>query len=162
MANVIVAPERDNLSKCEHSIFLAGSIEMDKAEEWQLKVIQEFSDIEGINILNPRRKNWDSTWEQTITNPQFKEQVVWELEGLESADFIFFYFQPGTYSPITLMELGYVVEDGGDIFVCCPEGFWRKGNVDIICERNGVTVYNDLNKSISVLKDRVREFKYED
>ena len=27
-------------------------------------------------IFNPRRKDWNSSWEQKIINPQFKEQVL--------------------------------------------------------------------------------------
>lgn len=38
------------------------------------------------------------------------------------------------------MELGYVLgmdwRTGPKTIICCPEGFWRKGNVDIISLRN--------------------------
>lgn len=40
------------------------------------------------------------------------------------ADTVVIYFDPKTLSPITLMELGIV-----------SEGFWRKGNVDILVSR---------------------------
>jgi hypothetical protein len=39
------------------------------------------------------------------------------------------YFDPKGQSPITLLELGLFHDK--DIIVCCPEGFWRKGNVDV-------------------------------
>ena len=29
--------------------------------------------------------------------------------------------------------------------VCCPEGFYRKGNVDIVCNRYGVTMAKDVD-----------------
>lgn len=118
------------------SIFLAGSIEMGKAEEWQDRAIKELSSM-PVAVFNPRRKDWDSSWEQRIDNPQFFEQVSWELSQLERCDIAFFYFQPGTMSPVTLMELGYVLgrDDYREVIVVCPEGFWRKGNVDIISTR---------------------------
>ena len=56
------------------SIFLAGSIEMGIAESWQEKVVQELKN-EPVIILNPRRDDWDSSWEQKIDNLQFREQV---------------------------------------------------------------------------------------
>lgn len=115
------------------SIFLAGSIEMDKAENWQNKIITYFDDDE-ITFFNPRRDYWDASWKQEISNPKFKEQVSWELDALDQADVIVMYFDPATKSPISLLELG-LFANSKKLVVCCPEGFWRKGNVDIVCER---------------------------
>src|ERR1035437_6205106 len=85
-------------------VFLAGSIEQGKAEDWQKRVIKELAD-QPIIFLNPRREEWDASWKQEITNPKFKEQVTWELDGLEIADVIIIYFDPTTKSPISLLEL---------------------------------------------------------
>ena len=138
MGKVFVAPEKyvtkDYLN--DHVIFLAGSIEMDTAENWQIKLANKLKQIEGVTILNPRRTQWDNNLKQDINEPKFKEQVNWELDGIESSDTVIFYFDPKTKSPISLLELGMVsslpVEN---VIVCCPEGFWRKGNVDIVCDR---------------------------
>lgn len=43
---------------------------------------------------------------QEASNPQFRQQVEWELNALSVADLIVFYFDPATRSPITLLELG--------------------------------------------------------
>lgn len=137
------------------SIFLAGSIEMGVAENWQSKIKQDLSNIENVILLNPRREAWDSSWLQSIDNPQFKEQVNWELNGIENADLVVFYFDPNTKSPITLMELGYalgLVSDDREIIVCCPDGFWRKGNVEVICNRNSIKVYNTYDKFVEAIK----------
>lgn len=134
-------------------IFLAGSIEMGAAERWQGKIIKALTDsgYKGI-ILNPRRDDWDSSWVQDIKNPQFNEQVNWELDGLVRATTVFFYFDPNTKSPISLMELGLVIGSScADIIVCCPEGFWRKGNVDILCEKFGAELFTDLDQAIEEL-----------
>jgi hypothetical protein len=132
-------------------IFLAGSIEMGKAEPWQDWLCER---IKGKTILNPRRKDWDSSWEQSVNNPKFNEQVNWELDGIEGADEVVFYFQPGTVSPITLLELGhrlalesnYLIQN---THVICPHGFWRKGNVDVICQRIGVKQYTSLDDYVA-------------
>lgn len=138
------------------TIFLAGSIEMGKAEDWQTKVINEFKD-EDVQFLNPRRKDWDSSWEQKMSNPQFFEQVNWELDGLDSCDIIFMNFDPDTQSPITLLELGLYLNSRTEMVVCCPEGFWRKGNVDIACMRSGVPCFSDFNVSVIYLKKLLGE-----
>jgi len=137
----------------KYSIFLAGSIEMDKAEKWQEMVANALKEFD-INIFNPRRDDWDSSWKQTVEDPNFYEQVNWELDALGSADLIVLYFQPGTKSPISLLELGlHAMQD--NVIVCCPEGFWRKGNVEIVCERYDIPVYESLEDLIEDLKENL-------
>ena len=133
------------------TIFLAGSIEMGAAEDWQVKV-KNAIDTPSRLLLNPRRDDWDSSWIQSIDNPQFNEQVNWELGSMEEAEVIIFYFAPDTKSPISLMELGLHVKDESKwLFVCCPDGFWRKGNIEILCDRYGRLIWNDLDEMLSVL-----------
>lgn len=152
----IKAPNQYNLMPEDFSIFLAGSIEMGKAELWQERVVEELSDF-NVYIFNPRRGDWNSSWEQSIANPQFREQVEWELQALEHADLIIFYFSPGTLSPITLLELGLHIRD--NIFVCCPMGFWRKGNVDITMLRYGhpYRIFNHLDEMLGQIKNYISE-----
>jgi hypothetical protein len=132
------------------SLFLAGSIEMDTAEHWQDRLVKELSDYD-IAILNPRRDDWDASWVQSITNPQFKEQVTWELNAIDKSNVVAFYFDPNTKSPITLMEFGFCAADR-DMVVCCPDGFWRKGNVEVVCDRFGIMLVNTFDELVSALK----------
>ena len=146
---LITAPQ--SLSVQHLSIFLAGSIEQDKAERWQDKVIHALSELE-LTILNPRRAAWDDSWKQSIENIQFKEQVDWELDALESADFILIYFDKNTKSPITLLELGLFANTNKQLLVCCPTGFWRKGNVDIVCNRYNIPTFETLEQMIEAIR----------
>lgn len=138
------------------TVFLAGSIEMGVAEKWQDKVVKAFEG-EDVTFLNPRRDDWDASWEQSIGNPQFSEQVNWELDNIEAANYIVFYFDPATMSPITLMELGIVSANPVSTIVCCPHGFWRKGNVDILCKRAGIPVVHSLDVLIEGLREMLEE-----
>lgn len=141
----IVLPPSDH-SNYSRKVFLAGSIEMGKAEDWQTLVFEGLSDLD-ITVLNPRREAWDASWEQRIDNPQFSEQVNWELDGLESAELVLLYLVPGTKSPISLLEFGLYAKSG-KLLVCCPEGFWRKGNVDIVCHREGIPQFENISDLI--------------
>lgn len=105
---------------------------MGKAVNWQDQVINSLIDCDVL-VLNPRRDQWNLDLVQDISNPQFKEQVVWELEHLEIADLIVFYFDPNGTAPISLLELGLFI--GKKIIVCCPPGYYRRGNLQIVCER---------------------------
>lgn len=144
-------------------VFLAGSIESDpnsptgsKAEEWQKNVIKHLNN-ELIIFLNPRRDNWDASWKQEITNKKFREQVEWELIGLEESDLIVMVFDPKTKSPISLLELGLHASNPEKLIVLCPNGFWRKGNVDIVCHRYGIFQVTSFKQLISEIKKRVNE-----
>lgn len=152
MSKIVYAPntvDKDWEYDSGLEVFLAGSIEMGKAIDWQMVVGDHLSKNPNVeNIFNPRRTDWDSSWIQSIDNPQFFEQVNWELDHLNRADMVFFYFDPSTKSPITLMELGYMVSKGYEIIVFCPDRFWRKGNVDVICDYHGILVYNNLVDAI--------------
>lgn len=135
--------------KHKTSIFLAGSIEMGLAENWQERVVGALGALD-ILVLNPRRAHWDASWEQSIDNPQFREQVEWELDALHAADMVAMYFVPETKSPITLLELGlHAASVPEKLIVCCPKGFWRKGNVDVVCKRYGVRQAESLEALIS-------------
>ncbi|GAB4395503.1 MAG: hypothetical protein OHK0053_03930 [Microscillaceae bacterium] len=115
------------------SVFLAGSIAQGAAEEWQSALIEQLGHWPG-RVLNPRRPDWNPQWAQSILHLDFRAQVEWELEGLERADLIVMYLAPDTQSPISLLELGLWARSQ-KMVVACPEGFWRKGNVDIVCHR---------------------------
>jgi hypothetical protein len=134
-----------NIDCSKRTIFLAGSIEMGAARDWQTEVEESLVDLEGV-LFNPRRDDWDSSWKQSIDNFQFRQQVEWELKAQEMADTVLFHFEPGTQSPITLLELGLFVEKA---VVHCPDGYWRKGNVDVVCNFFGVPQVNTLDELIA-------------
>lgn len=130
-------------------VFLAGSIDMGSAEDWQTQAARTLV-TKGYNVLNPRRDDWDSSWVQEIGNPQFYEQVQWELKGLlDLSGSAIFNFLPGSQSPVTMLEYGLMVASKPQDVVCvCPRGFWRKGNIDIVSQRYNAKVYQDLIEAI--------------
>jgi len=138
------------------SVFLAGSIEMGKAVDWQTEIENKLKALpylhSRVTLLNPRRDNWNSSWKQDINNKKFKEQVLWELNALEIADKIVVYIDPKTTSPITLLEIG-LHANSKKICVCCPEGFYRKGNIDIVCERYEIPMVDNIDGLVDFILD---------
>lgn len=134
------------------TVFLAGSIEMGVAEDWQQRLIASLG--QDVVALNPRRAAWDSSWRQSIDEPMFREQVEWELDGLERADVIAMWFAPETKSPISLLELGLFARSN-KIVVGCPDGFWRKGNVEVVCARYGCPLANDWDGFLAQLQAKL-------
>ncbi len=101
------------------SVFLAGSIDMGTAIDWQADLTKALSDLE-IKVYNPRRPNWDSTWTQEITFDPFRKQVEWELGNLERVDVIAMYLPEASKAPISLLELG-LFASSGRLIVACPK-----------------------------------------
>lgn len=132
------------------TVFLAGSIEMGAAEQWQERVFKMFESANSAYvILNPRRDDWNNDWKQSLEDERFVEQVQWELQHIEEAEWVIVYFSPETKAPITLLELGICAALKPDqTIVVCPEGFYRKGNVDIVCDRYGIAQCASLEDAV--------------
>lgn len=135
------------------SVFLAGSIEQGKAVDWQ-KEVTERIDCYAKYIFNPRRDKWDASLEQSINNPDFNAQVSWELTALDICSNIFMYFDPDTKSPISLLELG-LYATSGKLIVCCPKGFWRRGNVEMVCSRYDIPLHSSLDEAVDLLQRKI-------
>jgi hypothetical protein len=152
MAHILKPPAPLALAG-RRSVFLAGSIEMGHAEPWQARVEEALADLD-IVVLNPRRDEWDASWVQSINNPPFREQVEWELAAQEQSTVIAMYFAPTTKAPITLLELGLAARSG-KVVVCCPEGFWRKGNIEVVCATYQIPLVVDMSAMIAQVRERL-------
>ena len=148
----VKAPADYDVTK-QFSIFLAGAIDQGKAEDWQTKVSQSLSSL-NVLVLNPRRDDWDSSWEQSADNPQFVEQVEWEYHAMENADMVVFVFTKDSKAPITFYELGRFGKK--DAVVCAEEGFYRQGNLDVYCRLDNIPIYHNLDEMIEDLKQTLK------
>ena len=129
---LVTSPSPLPLDNQRPRVFMGGSIDMGGAPDWQAAMTRALSDMDVV-ILNPRRPDWNPAWKPEASEPEFRRQVEWELAALEASDVIVMYFAPGTQSPISLLEMGLHARSG-KLIVLAPDGFWRKGNVDITAE----------------------------
>lgn len=134
----------------QRTIFFAGSIGGIK-HDWRKELLDELDEIKchPFICLNPHRPTWDDSWKQSADDPQFSAHVHWEQNNLERCDLAIFYFYPGTLAPVTMMEFGQYHHKA---LVCCPDGFYRKGNIDINCQRNCVLTCPDLKQMALAIK----------
>jgi hypothetical protein len=138
-------------------LFLAGAIDDGRAEPWQEDVIASVDDLRG-TVCNPRRQAWDATWGRTLDDPRLAEQVGWELDALERADLIAFWFPATAAAPISLLELGLHARGGRAIVGCMP-GYHRQGNVAAVCRRYGPPMHDDVDGLIVALRQRITAFR---
>lgn len=177
MSFQIIKPDTQDQTIVEGNttIFLAGSIDNGKASLWAHDVQQALNVFEYVTLFNPRRDNWNTSLVTRASNETFNQQVNWELDNLDGCDIPFFYFEAGSVSPITLQEIGFIIGSRrGDMtaltayvhkpVVVCPVKYWRRGNVEVMCARHEVQVYDELEEGIEALKiaiERDRSWKAE-
>lgn len=137
-----------------HSVFLGGSIEMGEAEKWQDRFIEKLAEKlkksgtgRVFDVYNPRRDDWDSSWVQSIENPQFYQQVTWELTEIKRCDTRVFYFAPETISPVTMLKFG----DSWNMertYLCAHPDYLRYGNLQIFAYMRKLHIYKNLDEVI--------------
>lgn len=144
MTAIVLTPDYMPAHSSLHPrVFLAGSIEMDKASKWQQSAIDFFNynREDEVVVCNPRRTDWPVTPSAEDIN----HQVTWELEQLEKADAVVMWLEAGTLSPVSLLEFGLLVGRASTgllnkIIVCAEPRFWRRDNVLITAERYKIPV----------------------
>ena len=139
----------------EFSVFAAGSIEMGKAINWQTHLSKLLSTL-PITLLNPRRGHWDPNAKPSPDDSTFRTQVEWELNALEKASVIAFFFDKNTLSPVSMLELGLWAHSG-KVVVCCPEGFWKGGNIKMVCERKGIPCVGTFEEYVQEIRKMLKK-----
>lgn len=137
---MVVTP--DNKAKFDSSIpsvFLAGTIDDGKSEDWQAKCIIHLESVfDDICIVNPRRSQWVSMDDNTIQNPELVSQIKFEISNFMRTDTVLLWLEPDSKSPISLLELGILCCDDAErlreglpprLVVYCPHEFYRSANV---------------------------------
>jgi hypothetical protein len=152
MATIIEAPHVFT-TKLDYTIFLAGSIENGKADDWQSKLSETLNRFD-VQILNPRRRNW----KPDLDGKELKHQITWEQEGIKYSDLVVFYFDPSTKSPISLLELGECLGSHKPIVLYCPQTFFRYTNVEVTCSRYGIKPHSDYQEFVANIVSQISKF----
>lgn len=141
--------EPKDINGRHYTVFLAGTIDMGNSIDWQKEFIERakgWSEDTTYVVYNPRREQGFGDNQE-----EFKYQVNWELEHLESCDFIVMCILGTSKSPISLMELGLFARSE-KLEVICEPNFYRYGNVKITCEKYNVPLYESLDKYLNAIK----------
>lgn len=153
----VVTPEDPYLPVAgEVRVFLGGTIDLGNSEDWQSRIINDIRErvSAGTNValFNPRRETWYG--EPVTSNPEFVRQVEWEMSNLDAADIIAMVLLGSSKSPVSLMELGLHARTSS-VVVYCEDGFWRRGNVDMVCERYGVRQVATYAELLDAVMERI-------
>jgi hypothetical protein len=130
------------------SLFLAGGIS--GCSNWQSQVIESLSDT-NLVLVNPRREDYISS--DLLME---REQITWEHKMLSRSHAILFWFPPETLCPITLFELGTVVEVvDKKIFIGCDLNYKRLRdiNIQLSLRRPGQNIHYNLPSLIEEVRN---------
>lgn len=76
---------------------------------------------------------------------------------MENADVIAVFLGKAAKAPIGMMEMGLWARDR-KVVVCVQKGFWKEGNVRIVCERYGLHICEEVEelaeKALQLLRER--------
>ena len=140
---VIYAPS-DEAPRGVKSVFLAGTTSKVDTSDWRETLSTSLSDV-PVTMYNPYRADWDSSWREDINFAPYREQVEWELDKQDKADIVVVYFHPATQAPVSLLEFGICARVPGKAIVLCPDGYWKRGNVQIVCKKFGVEMVDSVD-----------------
>ena len=135
-SQIIHAPSEEPIKGIK-SVFLAGTTTAIGNVDWRENLSASLIE-HPITIFNPNRPDWDSTWREDITFTPYREQVLWELDKQAMADLVVVYFHPATVAPVSLLEFGLSAQIPGKVVVIAPEGYPKRGNVQIVCQKYGI------------------------
>jgi len=133
------------LDYTRHRVYLAGST---NGYNWQGQFINRLAGLD-VDVFNPR---------------SLKDGIFgWEIDHLNVATVIALHFEPEDPSPSGLLTLGMFAKTDR-LIVSCPDAFYRKADVDIICEREDIHRVDTLDLLIENTIARIspqRKYRYE-
>lgn len=146
-AQITVAPEPFSSDDDMLSVYLAGAIDMGAAVDWQAYVIKRLSDT-PIRILNPRR-------DTPFTPDMLDEQIRWELDAMDRADWILMWFPKDSKAPVALFESGLFWADETKFIVGAEQGFYRRRNLELTANHIMRPLYASIEELLTVLHSRL-------
>ncbi|KAG9242628.1 hypothetical protein BJ878DRAFT_159774 [Calycina marina] len=155
LATVVNAPKPYTPQAGEKSIFLAGTVDYAAVDSglptWRETITTSLSHL-PITVYNPHRRVWD--FKEDINDPRFVEQTTWEMDMMDRATVvILFIHDREEKAPVSLLELGLGARKGkGNMVVRCPEGFWRRGNVQVVCQRFGIPMVESVEQVTKIVE----------
>lgn len=160
MFRYVEAPhDLDEMPNERLTVFLGGSIELGKADNWQNEVkdfLNQHPYSNFIDVFNPRREGpWEQEWMNDYSEGPFKEQVDWELHKQKECNLLIYYFARDTISPISLLELGLFYKKKP--IVAADPGYLRLGNLMITKEHFNFEVVLGWNNFIDMIDHRVND-----
>lgn len=153
MNKIEVYTPKENKKEKEIRIFLAGVIDQGNSYDWQKDIIERIKKWtkphHNIIIYNPRYDNFGKS-------VALEDQIKWEQEHLDKADYIMMFLDSSSKAPVSLLELG-LYSKTKKLSVFCHKNFYREKNVELTCLKYGIPFFEgqDRDTLLGQLEDRI-------
>lgn len=138
----------DNFNLKRPFIFLSGTDDTECSPNWHDWVAQWLQNL-PVTVFNPRGNGFNPKSSKYTRNLL----VDWEMDYINVADLIILYFYPGTLSTTSLLMLALYIGSKKSIVVCCPNGYWKKKAVQVLCQRGSIALFETSEE----FKQAIRE-----
>lgn len=141
------APIEDDDPLEGQCIFLAGGIS--NCWNWQNHAAAKLMSSKVFDyVVNPRRKSFDMASELEASR-----QIKWEYKYLYECSRVMFWFTADTVQPITLFELGKMVNTDKTIYVGCDPQYTRRFDVveQLALSRPDIKVWDSLDNMLDFI-----------
>ena len=135
----------------EFVVFLAGSM----STNWRGRVIERLQDSFGENeklvVVDPTNNDWEKLGKEDVKNEKFTNQLAFEFANLSDAGLVFFRFEDGALSPISLFEFGLSIHKPITPIVSCAPEYPKAGHIQTYCFFEDIPTYDDLEDAIDAM-----------
>lgn len=152
--NIVTSPSRVRNRRGVPTLFMAGGIT--GTSDWQSDLLKMLEG-EALMVFNPRRLDFDGSNQEMEA-----EQITWEYVHLLKSDAISFWFTPETFCPITLFELGTVINKNlyQKVFIGCDPNYKRIRDIRIQTRLRNPTI--EIVENLSDLSGQIKDWARKD
>ena len=122
-----------SLDYTRHRVYFSGAM---TGEDWQSKFTTKLEDLR-VDVFCPR-------YPSSHTVPAPDGLFEWEIDHMSIANVIAFNFISNEDCSSALIALGMYARTDR-IIVCCDDEFYKKGDIDALCDREDIPQVDSLD-----------------
>ncbi|TLD23800.1 hypothetical protein PspLS_06379 [Pyricularia sp. CBS 133598] len=142
-----------NVLEHQRIVFLAGSTPGSGTADWREALVGSLAHL-PVTWVDPTRPEWDESWREDLEYEPFGEHVRWEIEMRDRADLVVVHFGASSRPSDGLLELGVLAGSRGRCKVVCEDGYQKRGDVVMLCQKHQIAVFGSVGELARELIER--------
>ncbi|QBZ65005.1 hypothetical protein PoMZ_06708 [Pyricularia oryzae] len=134
-------------------VYLAGSTPGSGSADWREALVGSLAHL-PVTWVDPSRPEWDESWREDYDHEPFREHVKWELDMKRRADLVVVHLAASSRPSDGLLELGEMAGARRRCKVVCENGYQKRGDVVMLCQRHEIAVFGSVGELARDLAER--------
>uniref|UniRef100_L7J460 Uncharacterized protein n=1 Tax=Pyricularia oryzae (strain P131) TaxID=1143193 RepID=L7J460_PYRO1 len=134
-------------------VYLAGSTTGSGTADWREALVGSLAHL-PVTWVDPSRPEWDESWREDYDHEPFREHVKWELDMKRRADLVVVHLAASSRPSDGLLELGEMAGARRRCKVVCENGYQKRGDVVMLCQRHEIAVFGSVGELARDLAER--------